>query len=152
MADDTIEATVSSHSHEGDEICEGGRINVNPPDHETTQKKCNVVHSGHRDSGSEVPRSNSVKSKKSLALVGKKKDGQLATVPVDVHHPYGECTTDENDEEPDQPGIDSSDGMTLWYLREDADRAGDEHAIVSQTESSPCVVVFVDERHRLLSR
>jgi len=39
---------------------------------------------------------------------------------VDVHCPCGEYTTDEDDEEPDCPDSDSSDGMTLWYLNEDA--------------------------------
>jgi len=43
-------------------------------------------------------------------------------VPVDVHYSRGGwTTTDEDDGEPVDPDSDSSDGMTIWHLREDAD-------------------------------
>jgi len=58
----------------------------------------------------------------SRRLAGSKGDGKTVEVPVDVHYSRGGwTTTDEDDGEPVDPDSGSSDGMTIWHLREDAD-------------------------------
>ena len=44
------------------------------------------------------------------------------TVPVEIHQPDFEESTDsgEENEVPEAPDFDSSDGQTLWYLSGDA--------------------------------
>jgi len=123
MADNTIEPTTSSFSHEGDETCEGGRINSYPTDRETTWKKCNVALPCHRDSWPGVRWTKLFRTEKSLVQVGSEGDGESEEVPVDVQFSYDGWTTDGSEEEPDQPDTDSSDGRTIWHLREDAEVA-----------------------------
>ena len=60
--------------------------------------------------------------RESQELAGSKDDGKSVKVPVDVHYSHGGwTTTDEEHGEPGQPDSDSSDGMTIWHLREDVE-------------------------------
>jgi len=61
-----------------------------------------------------------VRTKKNLAKAAVRKDGNKTVVTADIHHPGDGDMSDEEDDEPDLPSSESSDGETLWCLSEDA--------------------------------
>jgi len=120
MAENIAEAAESPFSHEGVDVSLGGRVNSNPSGSKTALDKFNIATPGPRDIGSRVPKDVSVRMKKNLAMAAVRKAEKKSVVTADIHHSGGGETSGEEDEEPDLPESDSSDGETLWHLSEDA--------------------------------
>jgi len=123
MSRDTLETTHVSHSHDGEYDSDRGLDNAYPLDSQAAQSES-------RDVGPEGPGSIPGQTRRKLVTAMVKKDGKKETVTVDVYHPDDGDTSNEEDEEPDHVGSDSSDGETLWYLSSDA-KKGTQHAIIS---------------------
>jgi len=126
MEDNTTETTASLFSHEESDGNEGGRINVNPSDPETTLKKFNVARSGYRDQEPDVPKS--VRTRSTISKVTAKKDGKREVIVAAVHQPnFDTSSCNDNIEEPDLCDSDSSDGQTLWHLSKNAPKGMTHH-------------------------